>query len=333
MADVLQQYSSQLNVYSSSNVANRGVLTEGVGGQFEISFKQGASALGDVLIKRLYYQDIPGTTPSSVGASFIALEAKITSEASTRSAADGVLTAAVVTERDRAQAEEKKSSDGLASEVSARTSAVTSVASALAQEVADRIGAVSTLTNSIANEATARGAADGVHTSAIASNASAITAEAKRADDEEKRIVGLVSAEVSARTTAVATVTAAVATEKARAEAAEASLQLSIDSAIGGISESLTNTQDSLQASLGVESARAIAAEDALTVRINNVLSNITPAAIDSFTEVVTALNASGGSLTGALNTEVSARQSADTAIQARLDTIEALLLALQASN
>ena len=83
--------------------------------------------------------------------------------------------------------------------------------------------------------------------------------------------------------------------------------------------------------SLGVESARAIAAEAALTTRINNVLSNISPAAIDSFTEVVSALNASGGSLTTALGNEATARESAVASLQTQINALLAAVLALQA--
>ena len=140
---------------------------------------------------------------------------------------------------------------------------MTSVASALAQEVADRIGAVSTLTNSIANEATARGAADGVHTSAIASNASAITSEAKRADDEEKRIVGLITTEAAARASADSIIVSSNTAFNTRAVNAEAALQTALDAEVTARGLALDQAQSGAATSLGVESARALAAEAA----------------------------------------------------------------------
>ena len=142
---------------------------------------------------------------------------------------------------------------------------MTSVASALAQEVADRIGAVSTLTNSIANEATARGAADGVHTSAIASNASAITSEAKRADDEEKRIVGLITTEAAARASADSIIVSSNTAFNTRAVNAEAALQSALDAEVTARGLALDQAQSGAATSLGVESDRALAAEAALT--------------------------------------------------------------------
>ena len=326
-APVLQQYSKQLNVYDPTDT-HRGRLSINAADLFEISYKTGLSA---VLVKNLCYQDGDADTPHNVSGEFYMVNGRVDTERVRAIAAEGVLTAAVVTERVRAQAEEKKSSDGLASEVSARTSAVTSVASALAQEVADRIGAVSTLTNSIANEATARGAADGVHTSAIASNASAITSEAKRADDEEKRIVGLITTEAAARASADSIIVSSNTAFNTRAVNAEAALQTALDAEVTARGLALDQAQSGAATALGVESARAIAAEDALTVRINNVLSNITPAAIDSFTEVVSALNSSGGSLTTALGNETTARESAVTDLQTQINALLAAVLALQA--
>ena len=147
-APTLQQYSRQLNVYNG-DLSDRGRLSVNASDAFEISYRTG---LGSVLIRNLSYQtgDLPEGI-HNIDTEMYNINVKCDTNRFNSDAAEGVLTAAVVTERVRAQAEEKKSSDGLASEVSARTSAVTSVASALAQEVADRIGAVSTLTNSIAN--------------------------------------------------------------------------------------------------------------------------------------------------------------------------------------
>ena len=328
----LEQFSKQLNVYDPSN-ENRARLSVNAADQFEVNYKSGT---GYVVVRNLLYQDGDLTENiHNLGDEMYNINVKAdTNRATAEQANEAVFkatAAAVVTERVRAQAEEKKSSDGLASEVSSRTSAVTSVASALAQEVADRIGAVSTLTNSIANEATARGAADGVHTSAIASNASAITSEAKRADDEEKRIVGLITTEAAARVAQNIATMGDVVGYNGRALTAEAGLQTALNAEVTARGLALDQAQSGAATALGVESARAQAAEDALTVRINNVLSNITPAAIDSFTEVVSALNSSGGSLTTALGNETTARESAVTDLQTQINALLAAVLALQA--
>ena len=52
--------------------------------------------------------------------------------------------------------------------------------------------------------------------------------------------------------------------------------------------------QQNAAIAVGNEQVRATAAEQALSLRIDNVLSNIDQAALDSFTEVVNALGASG---------------------------------------
>ena len=327
-APTLQQYSKQLNVYNG-DLSDRGRLSVNISDQFEISYKTGT---GYVVVRNLLYQD--GDLPENIhnlGDEMYNINVKADTNRATAEQANGVVAAAVVTERVRAQAEEKKSSDGLASEVSARTSAVTSVASALAQEVADRIGAVSTLTNSITNEASARSAADTVHSTTIAANTTFIINEAKRADDEEKRIVGLITTEAAARASADSIIVSSNTAFNTRAVNAEAGLQTALDAEVTARSLAVEFAKASVSADLAVESARALAAEDALTVRINNVLSNITPAAIDSFTEVVTALNASGGSLTTAVNNEATRALAIEGSLQTQINALLAAVLALQA--
>ena len=116
-----------------------------------------------------------------------------------------------------------------------------------------------------------------------------------------------------------------------RALTAEAGLQTALNAEVTARGLALDQAQSGAATALGVESARAIAAEDALTVRINNVLSNINPAVIDSFSEVVTALSSSGGSLTTALGNETTARESAVTDLQTQINALLAAVLALQA--
>ena len=212
----LQVYSKQLNVYDVTET-QRARLHINASGSFEISHQTGVLP---VLIKNLLYQDAFPDTPHSLAGELYTIKSDLSTETAARvSLMMGVNEISANESLQRFLINQR-----IDSEESSRISAVTSVASDLAQESANRISANVTLTNGISNEATARSAADGVHTTSIANNGAAIVAESKRADDEEKRIVGLVSAEVTARTSAVATATAATATEKTRAEAAEAKL-------------------------------------------------------------------------------------------------------------
>lgn len=327
-APTLQQYSKQLNVYDSTDT-HRGRLSINAADLFEISYKTGLSA---VLVKNLCYQDGDADTPHNVSGEFYMVNGRVDTERVRAIAAEGVLTAAVVTEQTRAMTEEKKSSDGLAFEISSRVSAVSSVASSIATEVAARISDVVALQQLMANESTARGAADVVHTSSIALASFNHGLEAKRADDEEKRIVGLITTESAARASADSTLTASLAAEKGRAESAEATLQTALASEITARGLALDQAQFGAATALGVESDRALASELALSGRIDAVLSNIDAAALDSFTEVVNALQGSGaGGLAGAINSEETRALASEASLQAQISALLAAVLALQA--
>ena len=140
-APTLQQYSKQLNVYDSTDT-HRGRLSINAADLFEISYKAGLSA---VLVKNLCYQDGNEDTPHNVSGEFYMINRRVDLETVRATAAEGVLTSAVESERTRAMTEEKKSSDGLASEISSRTSAVGSIATDLAVEAAARISDVVSL--------------------------------------------------------------------------------------------------------------------------------------------------------------------------------------------
>ena len=324
----LQQYSTQLNVYDPTE-AHRGRLFVNYSDQFEISYKTG---LGPVVIQALHYQEGIGDSPHNLVDKLYEMTAATESEATRATASEGILSSAISTERTRAQAEEKKSSDGLASEVSARSSAVTAQASALAQEIADRITAVSALNNSLANELVARAAADTVHSTTIAANTTFIINESKRADDEEKRIVGLVTAEADARHAVDLEILEFVRSNNTRALAAEAILLGSINDLSSIIDSNVAQSLIQISASVAVETAARSASELALTGRIDAVLSNIDAAALDSFTEVVTALQGSGaGGLAGAINTADSRALAAEASLQAQISALLAAVLALQA--
>lgn len=328
-APTLQQYSKQLNVYNG-DLSDRGRLLVNASDAFEISYRTG---LGSVLIRNLSYQtgDLPEDI-HNIDTEMYNINVKCDTNRFNSDAALEVLTAAVVTERDRAQAAEGVVTSAIASEVSARTSAVTSIASALAQEVADRIGAMSTLTNSVANEATFRSAADTLHTTSIAANTTFIINESSRADTEEKRIVGLIAAEADTRASAVYAFDVHLSNINARALTAEAGLQASITAETAARGLALDQAQSGAATALSVEAERALAAEATLASRIDQVLSNITPQAIDSFTEVVEALGAGGvGGLAGAINTADSRALAAEADLQSQISALLAAVLALQA--
>jgi hypothetical protein len=244
----------------------------------------------------------------------------------------GVLTTAIATEQTRAQAAESVVSSAITTEAAARASAVGSVATDLAVEAAARISDVVSLQQLMSNESTARSAADVVHTSSIALASFNLGLESKRADDEEKRLSSLISAEASARVAQGIDIMGDVAGYNGRALTAEAALAASITAETAARGLALDQAQYGAAASLAGESERAIAAESALTTRIDQVLSNITPEAIDSFTEVVTALGAGGvGGLAGSINAETSARQADVEQLQAQITALLAAVLALQA--
>jgi hypothetical protein len=225
----------------------------------------------------------------------------------------------------RATAAEQTLTEAIAAEKTARQSAVQAVANSVATEAATRAADDSSLNSSIYNEMTARVAGDSALTTSIIAAAAATGDEAKRADTEEKRIVGLVSSEASTRASAVTAALAATATEKTRAETAEAKisgdLAAQYNAQLGAFSGLSASFNNALQGEVG----RATAAEQALTDRINNVLSNIDPAMIDSFSEVVVALGSSGGNLATAVNDEVIARQADVASLQGQLNETKAL--------
>ena len=327
-APTLQQYSKQLNVYNADE-SERGRLLVNSDDYFEVSYKSG---LGPVLLKNVWYQAEFGLPLHNLDQEIYNVNAAIQTESGRALIEEAVLSGQITAEVARAQTEEGKLAASISAEVTARESAVSSLNADLAQEVADRINGVTALNHILVNETSARRAADTVHSTSIAENALAISAEAKRADDEEKRIVGLISAETAARVAGDATVTAAVATEKARAETAEAGLQTAISSTYTSLEQKIAGEVLVLNVSLAAESQRAQLAEAHLGTRIDQVLSNIDQAAIDSFTEVVQALGNTGAtSLSEAINNETTARETAVAAVQTQLDAIQAMLLALQA--
>ena len=124
-------------------------------------------------------------------------------------------------------------------------------------------------------------------------NAAAITqlqsdlaAEAVSRQSADTQNSNSISAEVSARTTAVQAVQDALDVQEAKQESDRAASDAAI--AAEAVSRS---------AAVSAEQARAEAAEAALGVRIDNVISNADPASLDSLSELLTAYQAADSSL------------------------------------
>ena len=159
--------------------------------------------------------------------------------------------------------------------------------SAIETEEADRIAADTTLNGLIDNEVADRIAADnqlGIE----------LTSETERAMNAELDLQNSLNNEIQDRI-------ADVNIEEARAMAAEAGLQAAIDA----------------------ESAARIAADTDLDSRIVNIVSNTNAPIIDSFTEVVDALNAEIARAESAESDETAARIAGDSQLSTDLSNLQ----------
>ena len=123
--------------------------------------------------------------------------------------------------------------------------------------------------------------------------------------------------------------------ETSRAIAAEAALQLNIDSARSDLDasdaniESLLNTEisnrdtavNAVQTNLDTETQARIDADSDLQTQINNIVSNIDPAALYSLTEIVAAFQSTDGDLTATVNNLQTSLSANITAVQDDLDS------------
>ena len=130
----------------------------------------------------------------------------------------------------------------------------------------------------------------------------------------------------------------AVSALEGRASAIESDIT-DIESAATTLAGRVTTVEGGLSS----EISRATAAEAALGTRIDNVLSNVDGAALDSLTEVVSAFQAADSSLNGAitslansassdLTAEVNRATAAEEALDARLDTAESDITAIESA-
>lgn len=195
-----------------------------------------------------------------------------------------------------------------------------------------------------------------VSTGGVSKSIKASTVEAPLKTYAETKASEAQAAAISA---ANSTAQGLVNTEAARATSAESGLQTQITQEVSN----RISADNSLQSSINVESSRAVAAESSLQTQISSVnsrvssleadpvtktyvddevsdlqlqinalLSNVDPAALDSFTEVVSAFQDADSNLSGAITTlannnasaiaaEESARIAADQSLQSSIDS------------
>ena len=87
-----------------------------------------------------------------------------------------------------------------------------------------------------------------------------------------------------------------------------------------------------LETKISDEASLARAEEGKLQAQITSLLSNADESALNSLSELVADYTDNGVTITTSLNAEIERAQAAEAAAVARLDAIEAMLLALQAS-
>lgn len=123
------------------------------------------------------------------------------------------------------------------------------------------------------------------------------------------RVEGLVSAEATAARAAEATNATAISDEATAARAAEAAVQAALDA-----------YKVSNDAAVAAEALARGNADTALGGRIDDVLSNLDPAALDSLTEIVAAMNSGDSDLQAAITTALGTHTSELAAAETRLD-------------
>lgn len=167
---------------------------------------------------------------------------------------------------------------------------------------------------------------------ANSSSQSAVNAEAVRATAAESGLQSQITSEVSNRISADSSLQSSISVESSRAVAAEGSLQTQISQEASS-RESLASRVVSLESD-SVTKTYVDGEVSDIQLQINALLSNVDPAALDSFTEVVSAFQLADDNLDGAittlateltnsLNAEVTSRQMAVSALQNNLSSEE----------
>jgi hypothetical protein len=239
--------------------------------------------------------DLASTLTSLIGS----VSAAVSTEASARESADSAISAAVSAE---AVDRDSAISAAVSAEVIDRDSAISAAVSA---EVIDRDSAIS---SAVSAEVIDRD-------SAISS---AVSAEVV---DRDSAISAAVSAEASARGDAISSVVTAVSAEAVARNTAISSVVTAAVSA-----EAVARNTAISSVVTAAVSAEAVARNTAISSAITSLVADA-PAALDTLNEIASALNNDGdlastltsliGSVSAAVSTEASARESADSDILA----------------
>ena len=172
------------------------------------------------------------TQIAAAGDVFNLVEAKVLVETTRATAAEDVNAAAVVTEKDRAEAAEVVLTTAVSAEASTARAAESANATAVSDEETRAEAAELTLTNAVSAEASTARAAE-------SANATAVSDEETRAEAAELTLTNAVSAEASTARAAESANAALVATEEARALVAEQANATNINNIVVGASSSL----------------------------------------------------------------------------------------------
>ena len=141
----------------------------------------------------------------------------------------------------------------------------------------------------------------------VATNAAAIAAEIVDRTAADTALQNQITAEVSARASAVQAVQDALDVQEAK--------QVADDSAQ---TAALASEASARAAAVTAEENRAVAAEASLQSQITNILSNSDPAALDSLAEIVSHISAEDATLAAS----IASLQSQVTALQAKVDEL-----------
>jgi trimeric autotransporter adhesin len=222
-------------------------------------------------------------------------------------------------------------------EVASLESAIESVESELSNEVARAIEAEGDLQTAISVEIINRIDGDNTLQGNINGVASNLATEVTRATTAEQGITASLNAEIARATSAEGTITSNLASEVTRATEAEAVLRADLATEvldrIAGDAATLASAQSYTNAEILALIDGASSGYDTLKKledKISFIISNVDPAALDSLTEIVEALqnlegeatdalNALAVELRGAINTEIARAEAAEASLQSAI--------------
>jgi hypothetical protein len=309
---------------------------------------------------------------ANIDSSIASVQSSVNSEVSRAQAAEGVLQtninsvqSEVDAEEVRALAAESAISVSLSNEVSRAQAVEFDLQANIGAEEMRAIAAEDALQIQIDTETNARVAADGVHDISIGMLQGYVGNLNQQGFEQ-----GSYVPEAGSITESATNLTQAIKDLDVFGLALQTDLDnesLSRTNAVSALQSQIDTLSSSSSGSVAAEEARAMAAEAALSSRIdvleddpttktyvdgqisgvqsqiNGILSNVDPAALDSFTEVVTAFQAADDNLNGAITAlassasaglaaEVSRAEAAEAALQSDINAEETRALAAESA-